>query len=130
MRIGLPVWDGKVSPVFDSASRLMVLDVHGVAVNKAFEVFMEESDFHRRCSDLKGFGVELLICGAISSQLRDMLMALGINVIPWISGQIEAVVHAYVEGSLCDGRFVMPGCSKEQLAEMRRVYYREISKKL
>ena len=128
MKIAIPVWDGKVSPVFDSASRLMVGDVHGRRQKKLFETSIEDFDVTRRCNKLKGLGIELLICGAISSQLRNMLMASGIKVIPWISGQADEVVHAYVDGSLCDGRFVMPGCGEEQLAEMTRVYYRERSK--
>ncbi|MBW2022585.1 MAG: hypothetical protein JRI51_06915 [Deltaproteobacteria bacterium] len=130
MKIGIPVWDGKVSPVFDSASRLMVVDVQGRQQKKLVETSIRDSDLSRRCNRLKGLGVELLICGAISSQLRNMLMALGIKVIPWISGQAEDVVRAYMDGSLCDRRFVMPGCGEEQLAEMTRVYYRERSKEL
>ena len=130
MRIAIPIWDGKVSPVFDCASRLMVVDVRGRRKKKLVETSIKEADLSRRCNRLKGLGVELLICGAISSQLMNMLMAVGIKVIPWISGEAEQVVHAYMNGSLCDRQFIMPGCDKEQLAEMMRIYYRERSKKL
>ena len=128
MKIGIPVWDGKVSPVFDSASRLMVVDIQGAQKRKLYETSIHESDLSRRCNRIKALGVELLICGAISSQLRNMLMAAGIRVIPWISGQADEVVAAYVEGSLCDGRFIMPGCDENQLEEITRVYYGEKSK--
>ena len=130
MKIAIPIWEGKVSPVFDCASRLMVVDVQGRRQKKLIETAITESNLSRRCNKLKGLGVELLICGAISSQLRNMLVALGIKVIPWISGQAEEVVHAYMDGSLCDGQFIMPGCGEEQIAEMTRVYYKERSKQL
>ena len=33
MKIAIPIWEGKVSPVFDTASRLLILHVEG---NKEF----------------------------------------------------------------------------------------------
>ncbi|MBW1730525.1 MAG: NifB/NifX family molybdenum-iron cluster-binding protein [Deltaproteobacteria bacterium] len=121
MKIAIPVWEGKVSPVFDTASRLLVFDVEDAKETKRFQTSLDEKDLGRRCSRIKGLGVELLICGAISSQFRDMLIASGVKVIPWISGQTEEVVKAYLSGRLCDPKFLMPGCGEEQMKEMAEI---------
>ncbi len=121
MKIAIPVWKGKVSPVFDTASKLMVFHVKGAKETKRFQTSLDEKDLGRRCSRIKGLGVELLICGAISSQFRDMLMASGVKVISWISGQTEEVVKAYLNGKLCDPKFLMPGCGEEQMKEMTEI---------
>jgi len=121
MKIAIPVWEGKVSPVFDTASRLLVFDVEDAREIKRFQTSLDEKDLGRRCSRIKGLGIELLICGAISSQFRDMLMASGVKVISWISGQTEEVVKAYLNGKLCDPKFLMPGHGEEHMKEMAKI---------
>ncbi len=109
MKVAIPVWEGKVSPVLDTASRLLVLQVEDMREQSRFETYLDEQDLPRRCVRIKGLGVNLLICGAVSEHFNRMLVASGINVIPWISGSAEEVLNAYLQGNLSDGRFLMPG---------------------
>jgi len=46
---------------------------------------------------LTGLGVDTLICGAISRPLAYMVTTAGINLIAWISGQVEDVLQAFFE---------------------------------
>lgn len=120
MRIGIPVWEGKVSPVFDTASRLLVLDLKGGKETDRFETVLAENDVGRRCSRVQSMGVDLLICGAISKAYSNMLAASGVRVIPWISGPADEVLAAYMAGNLFSPRFFMPGCDPEQMKEISR----------
>jgi predicted Fe-Mo cluster-binding NifX family protein len=114
MKLGIPIWEGKVSPVFDTATTLMVLEMEERRERSRSKNLLQDQDFGRRCFRIQGLGVEVLICGAISRQLYDVLTAAGIEVIPWISGQAEHVLKAYMDGTLLTPQFMMPGCDAEK----------------
>jgi predicted Fe-Mo cluster-binding NifX family protein len=109
MKIAVPVWEGKVSPVFDSASRLLILQVENNRETLRSERDMDERDLARRCSRIKRLDVDTLICGAISRYFYRMLVAADIEVIPWISGPVEEVLEAYMHDTLHHSKFLMPG---------------------
>jgi len=110
MKIAVSVWEGRVSPVFDTASRLLVLDVEETGEASGFEVFLDEQTCSQKCSRIQVLGVEILICGAISRYFQGILTASGIQVIPWICGAASEVVNAYRDGTLSQPRYLMPGC--------------------
>ena len=109
MKIGIPVWGDKVSPLFDTASRLLIQEVEDGREVGRFEVYLDEQSFHRRCSQIEALGVKILLCGAISRCFFDLLKASGIKVVPWICGPSEEVLDAYNNGSVLHPRFAMPG---------------------
>jgi predicted Fe-Mo cluster-binding NifX family protein len=115
MNIAIPVWEEKVSPVFDTATRLRILQVKDRQEVSRFESIIEEQEFSRRCSRIRDLSVDLLICGAISRQFYRKLTSSGVRVIPWISGRAEEVLEAYLEGNLFCAKFLMPGCRWKSL---------------
>jgi len=114
MRIALPVWEGRISPVFDTAANLLVVDADGVQTSQRREETLHESFPPRRAVRLSELGVEVLICGAISQPLAAMVAAYGIQVVPFVSGEVNEVLTAYVSGRTdvpdIRTRFGMPGC--------------------
>lgn len=118
MKIAVSVWEGKVSPVFDTASRLLILDVEEKRETSRFEMYLDEQTLIRKCSRIRGLEVEVLICGAISRYFQGILTTSGITVIPWICGSAKEVVAAYMEGTLLHSRFLMPGCNRKKKGEM------------
>lgn len=112
MRIAIPIWGDKVSPVLDTASRLLIVEVADQTEVSRFEIYLDEQDLSRRCFRIQGMEVDILICGAISRPFLRMLMASGINIIPEISGHAEEVLEAYLKGNLFHSRFLMPGCKR------------------
>ena len=66
-----------------------------------------------RVNQLEELGVEVLLCGAISRPLERMIRASGVKVIPCLRGSIEEVIRAYLDETLSDTRFVLPGCGRE-----------------
>ena len=107
MRLAVPVWQGRVSPLFDVAQWLMVIDVIGGEATFT-EVFPIAGPNRRRV--VSELGVDVLICGAISRDLEDGLVASGVEVVVEIRGAAEDVVRAYTKGSLVQPSFLMPGC--------------------
>jgi predicted Fe-Mo cluster-binding NifX family protein len=117
MRLAIPVWENKISPVLDTASRFLIVEMKEGGEMSRFEVFLEERNLSRRCHRILGMGVKAVICGAVTRHFSDLLKASGIELIPGISGQPDDVLHACLEGNLEQPRFFMPGCTGDGLDE-------------
>jgi predicted Fe-Mo cluster-binding NifX family protein len=109
MKIAIPTWNGRVSPVFDTASRLLVVEAGDGGEYSRFETDISEHFLPSKVIGLTGLGVKTLICGAISRPLAFMVTNAGIRLIPWISGKVDDVLGAFLSGTLFDLRFTMPG---------------------
>lgn len=114
MKIAIPIWDDKVSPVLDTASRLLIVEVEDQSEASRFEIYLDDQDLPRRCYRIQGLELDILICGAVSHPFLRMLTASGIDIIPEISGRIEDVLKAYLQGNLFHSRFLMPGCKRNR----------------
>lgn len=109
MRIAIPVWGKSVSTVFDSANRLTIIDFKAGQIKERYDVNFIENTIIRKAARLKELGVEVLICGAISRPLTNMITASGIRVVPFVRGVVDEVIHAYCNNLLPDTRYIMPG---------------------
>ena len=110
MKVALTVWENRVSPVFDCAQRLLIVDI-----NKRSETGRQLEPFHwqspySRASRLSALGVEVLICGAVSEQFANIIDTCGVRMIPFVAGNVDEVLDAYLENRLDDEKFLMPGC--------------------
>ena len=110
MKIAIPVWGNRMSPVVDTSSRLRVVEVAGNQERGRSETELQTQDLSRRCIRIRNLGVNVLICGAITGHLVRLLRASGVEVIPGISGDPDEVLTAYLDGTLASPRFLMPGC--------------------
>jgi predicted Fe-Mo cluster-binding NifX family protein len=110
MRILIPIWQGRVSPVFDSAARAVLLDIPGEPIGDTEEVCFTDGGPAERIRRMRDWGVDQVICGAISRPMESAMHAAGISVQPYICGAVEAVLDAYVHDQLDQEQFMMPGC--------------------
>jgi predicted Fe-Mo cluster-binding NifX family protein len=117
MKIAIPVWEDKVSPVLDTASRLMVVELKEGGPSNRFEIYLDERDLSRRCMRIQDLCIDTLICGAVTRHFSEMLKALGIKIIQGVSGQPEAVLNAYLDGTLAHSKYLMPGSSSVEFHE-------------
>lgn len=109
MRIAVPDWKGRVSPVFDVARQVLVVEIDGERELGRTTENLGQTLPPLRADELARQGVNVLLCGGISVPLLRMLEAHGIRVIPGISGDVNQVLHGYLAGHLTDGRFALPG---------------------
>ncbi|MFH2045588.1 MAG: NifB/NifX family molybdenum-iron cluster-binding protein [Pseudomonadota bacterium] len=110
MRIAIPIWYDKVSPVLDTASKLLIVEVEDGKESARYEIYLDEPEISRRCARIQGWDVDILICGAVSRPFWRLLEASGIDIIQNISGHTEDVLNAYLKGNILRSGFVMPGC--------------------
>ncbi len=109
MKIAIPTWNGRVSPVFDTASRLLLVEANEKGEQSRSETDISDYFLPGKVARLRGLGVDTLICGAITRPLAHMVTTAGISLIPWISGSVEDVTQAFLSGNLFHIRFFMPG---------------------
>jgi len=110
MRAAISICEGRISPVLDTARRLLLVDIeNGHEVGRGEEV-LEESSLCRRASHISELGTDALVCGAVSQLIEAMLTSAGVEVIPQTCGRVEEVLHALISGHLEGDAFVMPGC--------------------
>jgi len=109
MSVGLTVWEGRISPVFEAAQRLLVIETDGGAERARKEESLSGTFPPQRVSKLLRMNVRTLICGAISQPVTAMVNAAGIQLVPFVSGDVETVLHAYLAGQLPAPGFMMPG---------------------
>ena len=114
MKIAIPIWEDKISPVFDTALRLMVVDIEGKKELSRTVYYIDEQDLLRKCQRIRTLDVDILICGAVSHSFLKILNANGLEVIEEISGRAEEVLEAYLNGEIFNSRFLMPGCGKHR----------------
>jgi len=110
MKVAIPHWNGRVSPVFDVAGALLLVDVADGQELRREEGPLTASDPLQRAKQVAQFGPEVLICGAISLALEAALASAGVRVLPFTCGRVEEVLAAFMNGQLTDGAFLMPGC--------------------
>ena len=111
-KIALAVWGDILSPVFDSAGAVLIADLES---GKLMATRTEDPGPqlpYARARRLSEWGVQVLICGAISLEFARMLDSFGIEVIGFISGNARQVLDAYLEGTLIQSAYAMPGCGR------------------
>lgn len=114
MNLAIPIWQKRVSPVFDTAEHLLILEISDGREVSRVTYPIGDLNPSLRAKRLAELHVDVLVCGAISRPLANMLFASGIRTIPWISGNVDDVIPHYLDGRPLDGRFLMPGCRRRQ----------------
>jgi predicted Fe-Mo cluster-binding NifX family protein len=110
VKIAIPHWQGRVSPVFDVAEILTLIDIEDGREVRREKVILGSRDPFGRAKEVSALGVSVLLCGALSHPFETALMGAGIQVVGFVCGDLEAVVNAFLGGRLADVRFHMPGC--------------------
>ncbi|MBE1424096.1 putative Fe-Mo cluster-binding NifX family protein [Desulfomicrobium macestii] len=114
-RIALHQWQDRIAPVFDVGGRILLL---AEGVREREEHVLSRGEPLHRAEDLLRLDVGTLICGAISRPMQEALVAGGIKVVGFVTGDLERVITAWERGDL-DESFDMPGCRGRGLGRQR-----------
>ncbi len=112
MRVALAVWNGRISPVFDSSRRLLLVDFEEGRPVAEHEETLHHQFAPGRVAHLRRLRIQTLVCGAISQPLAALITASGIRLIPFVAGEVRTVCDAFLAGKLPGPGFWMPGCGR------------------
>jgi len=110
MKAAFATWDNRIAPVFDVSRSIHLVEAEAGRITAERRVALVDEMPVQKVARLAALGVELLVCGAISRPLRVLVAARGIEVIPFVAGDLESVIRAWLADELAADRFAMPGC--------------------
>jgi len=105
MKIAITTWNGRIAPVFDVAQRCLVIED-----DSRTELAIPNGNAELKASFFREQNVAQVLCGAISCEYENTLVASGVEVISFIAGPVEQVLEAWRGGTLVQDQFAMPGC--------------------
>jgi predicted Fe-Mo cluster-binding NifX family protein len=110
MKVIIPSWQGRVSPVLDVAGRFLLVTVEQGQETTRDEVSLGATELLARARQISTLGAEAVICGAISRPLELALRSAGVQVVADVCGQVDDVLSAFADGRLNEDAYLMPGC--------------------
>lgn len=114
MVVALTTWNGRISPVLDVAREVLIIEMNdGIEAARRIEA-LPGTDLPEQVKKLTELGIRILICGAISKPLAQLLSSAEIDVIPFTAGDADQVLAAWMTGHLPDAKLMMPGCCKNK----------------
>jgi predicted Fe-Mo cluster-binding NifX family protein len=108
--VAIPIWQERVSPVLDAATRLLVVTRRRGVDTQRREVLLgplEPEPLARSIAELR---VDLVLCAALSEALHRALRKHGVRVRSHLCGEADAVLRAFCCRRLAQDEFRMPGC--------------------
>ncbi len=121
MKVAIPHWQSRVSPVCDEARQFLLVEFSEdrELSRSEREISGADDDLVGRVIQLQTWGVDALICGALSGALEALLWAAGIRVTSQVCGNVQDVLHAFQTGGLNQDSFTLPGCGHCQRRRRR-----------
>jgi len=108
-RTAVPVFMGRISPVLDACTQLILLDPDGKQAAARSRICIAGVSIIERAGWIRQHGIRVIICGAVSDFFYTLLKEAGVELICGIAGNIDDVIDAYRKGALAEPRFRMPG---------------------
>jgi predicted Fe-Mo cluster-binding NifX family protein len=114
MRLAVSIWEDRIAPVMDASCTLILYDIKRGAATHHAQLSLADMEPMTRIRAISDHGVELLLCGAVSREYYEALLAANVNVTAFIAGTVKEVLKAYLAKELRDSRYLMPGCQERQ----------------
>lgn len=109
MKLAVTAQNGQVFQHFGKCPSFAVFTVNGQTASEPIVLDASGSGHAAMAGFLKSNGVDTVICGGIGAPAKQMLLDQGIQVVSGASGEISAVVDAFLNGTLKDS--VLPTCT-------------------
>ena len=108
MKLAVPVWEDRVSPVLDSADVLIVCEVLNGESRNRKEVYIGLGSLREKAGVIASHA-DVLVCGGISQLMQSYLEALDVTVHPWFMGDPVALMEIVARGDSPGHDYYMPG---------------------
>lgn len=108
--IAIPTWQGRVSPVLDSASRLLLVSWQKGKEVERRECILSSLPGEALAANLAELRIDLVLCAALSEPLLRALRQRGVRVRSHLCGDLPDILEAFRCRRLGQPEFRMPGC--------------------
>jgi len=111
MKTAISVANNRLAPVFDVSHHVLILEWKEGEVISRLNLCIEENALST-LAELKSHGVSQLVCGAISKPIQKAAGAIGVEVFGFLTGEVEDIIEALINGQLHTAILSMPGCQR------------------
>ncbi len=115
-------WENRIAPVFDNARQIHLVEIDdaGQIIRETQELLPDDQPVQRALR-LAELSIDTLVCGALSRPLHGILHAYGIQVVPFVAGELQQIIEAWLSGNLHNETFAMPGCCQRAHSSQGRL---------
>lgn len=99
-RIAIPVYADRISNRLDCSETLLLCDMDGEQLLHRNAIKLLEGDPAVKLQTLLSLKIDVLICNGITEFFYRSLSKNNVRIIPWMSGEVEAVIDRYRAGAL------------------------------
>jgi len=109
IRIAIPIFRHRVSPVLDTCIRLLILDFEeGIEINRR-EIRFDDFTLPERFESIRRLNPSVLICCGISEEFDRLIRTTNVRLVCGIAGDVQQVAEAFIDNRLDAPCFQMPG---------------------
>jgi predicted Fe-Mo cluster-binding NifX family protein len=103
MRVAIPHHAGEVAPCFEYSAHITIFSIRKNRVVGQMDFTLRSKEALDRVRLLRDQRVTALICGGLQDAFEDLLLATGIRVISWVSGEVSEVLRLFLQNKLVPG---------------------------
>ncbi len=114
MKVAITVWGNRISPVFDSAQTILLVEIEAGRIISRKREFLPRLVAARLARMVAEKQIDTLICGAISERPTQIITQSGIRLLSFVGGNAERFLADFAAGRPLEP-FTMPGCHKQRV---------------
>lgn len=119
MKLGITIWGNWVSPVFEQAQILLLVEISENRVQEISREQIVQPGAREILKQLRTYRVPLVICGAISEHSYRLLKNSGIATLPFVSGRYIEILYDFAANKKLASHS-MPGCRGKNRCRRKR----------
>lgn len=100
--IALSVYGNRISSRLDVAEKMVIVSADDNTVKKKQTLLLQESNPLQKINKIIALNPEVLICGGLTEVCAEKLKCSKIKIIPWVQGNSEEILQAYLGGLLSE----------------------------
>jgi len=120
MKIAVATYHKMVASTYDFSSEVTIYSCENDQVLERECYIVNDQFMPLRARKLQDMGVRILICGVIANPTALLMKHQQIDVVSGISGEADAVITAYLNDTLDNREFKLPGYEKICCGRRRR----------
>ncbi len=110
MKLALTIWNQRIAPVFDVAGQVQLVEIENGNIKETETRTLASISIQERLATLHAWGVQVLICGAMSVAAQALARHYDMELHAFVAGAGQEVLQAWLDHRLNGKHFTMPGC--------------------
>jgi len=117
MKVAIPRFGEVVAPCFEYSATIAIFTIKGQKITDQVDFTLQSQETLDRLRLLRDQKVNTLICGGVQDFFEDLVLAKGIKVISWVSGNVDDLLQKFIKGELVpgSGRLGAHGATKKSI---------------